>query len=166
MTTAIETKPPRRVQLANTVSGDVDADIDAVWAVVRDPTRVGEWSKECVRAEWLGDSTSAVAGARFRGRNRAGLFRWGRTCEVVSAEPYALVWRTVPTVAYPDSTEWTLSLARIDGGTRITQQFRVVKGPKVLAFVYALLVPTHRERTAELTADLRRLGDVATRQPD
>jgi len=46
---------------------------------------------------------------------------------------------------------------------------RELKLPRLtlcLCCVYALLVPTHRERTAELTADLRRLGDVATRQPD
>ena len=79
----------------------------------------------------------------------------------MSADPYALVWRTVPTVLYPDSTEWTISLDRVGGRTRITQAFHVVRGPKVLAVVYAFLVPTHRDRTAELTADLRRLGAAA-----
>lgn len=156
-------RPPRRVQLANRVEVDVDVDIDEVWDVVRDVTRVGEWSHECVGAEWLGDATEAVPGARFRGRNRAGAFRWGRVCEVVSADPHELVWITVPTALYPDSSEWRISLAEVDGGTRITEQFRVLRAPKVLAVVYAYLVPNHRDRTAALVDDLTRLGAVASR---
>ena len=39
-------KPPRRIQMQNSVSVSVDAGIDEVWNVVRDVTRVGEWSNE------------------------------------------------------------------------------------------------------------------------
>ena len=106
-------KPPRRVQLENRVVVTVDADIDDVWNVVRDVTRIGEWSHECLGAEWLG-ATTATPGARFRGRNRAGVFRWGRVCEIVSAEPYELAWRTVPTALYPDSSEWRITLGRVE----------------------------------------------------
>ena len=143
----------------------VDVPVEAVWDVVADVTRVGEWSRECVGAQWLGDARTAVPGARFRGRNRAGLFRWGRICEVVAADPYELVWRTVPTALYPDSTEWAIALEAVDGGsrTRIEQRFRVLRAPKVLDVVYAALVPSHRDRDAELTGDLERLGAAAAR---
>ena len=154
-------RPPRRVQLENRVEVTVDASIDAVWDVVRDVTRVGEWSHECVGAEWLGGAAAASPGARFRGRNRAGVLRWGRACEVVSADPYELVWTTVPTALYPDSSEWRITLAEVDGGTSVTQRFRVLRAPKVLAVVYAYLVPNHRDRTAALVEDLERLGGVA-----
>lgn len=156
-------KPPRRVQPTCDVAVTVDAPIDAVWDVVRDVTRVGEWSHECVGAEWIGDARSAAPGARFRGRNRAGLFRWGRVCEIVSAEPYELVWRTVPTARYPDSSEWRITLTPADGGgggTRIMQHFHVLRAPKVLSILYALMIPTHRDRTAALAADLERIGEV------
>ena len=153
--------PPRRVQLENSVAVTVDADIDEVWDVVSDVTRVGEWSHECVGAAWLGDATSATPRARFRGRNRAGIFRWGRVCEIVSAENYELVWRTVPSRLYPDSSEWRIALDSIDGGTTISQQFRVIRAPKVLSVLYALVIPAHRDRTAALKEDLRRLGQVA-----
>jgi hypothetical protein len=139
----------------------VDAGIDQVWDVVRDVTRVGEWSHECVAAAWLGDARAPVAGARFRGRNRSGPFRWGRICEIVSAEPYELVWVTVPTALYRDSSEWRITLTEVAGGTRITLQFRVLRAPKVLAVVFALLIPGHRDRTAALVEDLARLGAVA-----
>lgn len=162
-------KPRRRVQLHNTVTVTVSADIDEVWEVVSDVTRVGEWSHECLAAQWLGSSTSSAAGARFRGRNRAGMFRWGRVCEIVSAEPYELVWFTVPTVLFPDSSEWRITLDRVDGGTRIAQQFHVLRAPKVLSVLYALLIPAHRDRTAALIDDLERLGTAAMaprQQPD
>jgi hypothetical protein len=110
---------------------------------------------------WLGDVTSAVPGARFRGRNRAGIIRWGRVCEILSAEPHELVWRTVPTALYPDSSEWRITLDEVDDGTRISQSFRVLRAPKMLGVMYAILIPTHRDRTAALTDDLRRLGTVA-----
>ena len=155
--------PPRRVQMENSVAVTVDADIDEVWDVVRDVTRVGEWSHECVGAAWLGDSTSATPGARFRGRNRAGMFHWGRVCEIVSAVPYELTWRTVPSTLYPDSSEWRVTLNEGDGGTTISQHFRVIRAPKVLSVLYALVIPTHRDRTAALIEDLKRLGGVARR---
>jgi hypothetical protein len=157
--------PPRHVQMENSVTVAADADIDEVWDIVRDPTRVGEWSHECVGAAWLGGATAAVPGARFRGRNRAGIFRWGRVCEILSAEPYELVWRTVPTALYPDSSEWRITLDKTEGGTRITQRFRVTRGPKVLAVLYALAIPAHRDRTDALVADLNRLGAAARRTP-
>lgn len=162
--------PRRRIQHAGSVAVVVPAGIDAVWAVVRDPTRVGQWSHECVDGRWVGGATEARPGARFRGRNRQGPFRWGRLCEVVRAEPYELVWRTVPTRLYPDSTEWALRLSPADeaggdgAGTRIEQTFQVVKGTW-LEPIYATAVPAHRQRATALKRDLARIGGVAARQP-
>jgi hypothetical protein len=141
----------------------IDADPGAVWDVVRDVTRVGEWSHECVGIAWLDGATSATPGARFRGRNKQGIFRWGRVCEIVTAEPYVLAWRTVPTALYPDSTEWKIRLHRTGNATQMEQSFRVIRGPKLLALLYGLVLPAHRDRTAALTEDLRRLGDLALR---
>lgn len=154
-------KPARKVQLANSVAVTVDADIDSVWDVVTDPTRIGEWSHECRSGEWLPGSRAAVAGARFRGRNRSGIFRWGRVCEVESADRYELRWRTLPTRLFPDSSVWQITLDRDGARTRISQRFEVVRGPVVLAYLYAWLVPNHRDRTAALIEDLTRLGSVA-----
>jgi len=75
---------------------------EAIWAVVADVTRVGEWSGECRGCIWVEGASEAVAGARFRGTNRRGGFRWTRLNEVVRADrPNELVWRTVPSGPYP-----------------------------------------------------------------
>jgi hemerythrin-like domain-containing protein len=152
----------REVQRTGTTSVVVDADIDAVWRVVTDVTRTGEWSHECVGCTWLGGATEAVPGARFRGRNRQRVFRWGRVCEVLSAEPHELVWRTVPTTLFPDSSEWSIRLVAEDGGTRVEQAFRVLEAPpRLIEAAYATMLPAHRDRTVALQEDLRRLGGLA-----
>ena len=53
-------------------------------------------------------------------------------------------------------------MAQVDAGTRISQQFRVLRSPKVLSILYAVMIPAHRDRTVALAGDLTRLGTVAT----
>jgi uncharacterized protein YndB with AHSA1/START domain len=155
----------RQVQKQSRVEVVVDAAPAEVWPVVSDVTRVGEWSHECRSAEWAGGDGRPVPGARFRGRNRAGWLRWGRTCEIVAVEePRALIWRTVPTWLYPDSTEWCIELGPSGPGTRITQSFRVLRAPWLLDRLYARLIPSHQDRDARLEADLVRLGAAARQE--
>lgn len=153
----------RQVQKTGHNEVVVAASPEAVWEVVADITRVGEWSHECVECSLLDGATRVEPGVRFRGRNRQGLFRWGRQCEVVSSDAPELVWRTVPTRLSPDSTVWRIRVTPADdGGTRIEQSFEVVRAPKILEVVYATILPAHRDREAALTADLERLGALAT----
>ena len=153
------------VQKKSRVEVVVDATVPQVWEVISDVTRIGEWSHECHTARWLGDADGAAPGARFRGRNRAGWARWGRTCEVVNVEPpRQIVWRTVPTPLFPDSTQWRIQLERTsDGHTRITQSFTVLRAPWLLDRLYARLIPTHQDRDAQLAQDLARVGVSALR---
>lgn len=142
---------------------DVAATPEQVWALLTDITRAGEWSHETQGGEWLDGATSAVLGARFRGRNQQGRTKWSRVCEVVVADaPRTISWRTVPTrVVYRDSTRWTYELAPTDTGCTITQRFEVLQlGPILDRFFYAI-VPAHRDRSAALAGDLRSLGEVA-----
>jgi hypothetical protein len=60
---------------------------NALYALVSDVTRMGEWSPETTACAWLGDASGAAVGARFRGANRRGWRRWSTTCTVVDADP-------------------------------------------------------------------------------
>jgi len=156
--------PSRRIPREATVAIDVDADIDAIWSIVSDPTRVGEWSHECLGADWIGGHRRSVPGARFRGRNRQGGVRWGRECEIVRCETYEIVWRTVPSWLYPDSSEWSIRLNEVQGGTRIEQSYEVLKST-YLEPLYAVVVPAHRDRGEALRRDLERIGELAGAEP-
>jgi hypothetical protein len=52
----------------------VDLPAGALWELVTAVDRYGEWSPECVRAEWLGDVAGRPprTGDRFAGHNRLG----------------------------------------------------------------------------------------------
>lgn len=134
---------------------------EAVWAVVADVTRVGEWSGECRGCAWERGSSSPVAGARFRGRNRRGGLRWTRLNEVVVADsPHELVWRTVPSGPYPDSVEWRLTLVAEGAATRVTESYRIVHIPRLMEWAISACFPPHRDRTGDLERDLTRLRDL------
>jgi uncharacterized protein YndB with AHSA1/START domain len=144
----------------------VDAPPTAVWKVVGDLWRTGEWSHECREVELVDGAAELAVGVRFRGRNKVGKTGWSRTCEIVGRESgHEISWRTVPTHLYRDSTVWTITVEPAGKGTRITQRYEVVKlGPLFDRFIYHF-VPVHRDRREALTADLQRIGEVA-RGPD
>jgi uncharacterized protein YndB with AHSA1/START domain len=147
---------------SGSVAVEVDATPEQVWAVLADITRTGEWSHETQGGEWLDGATAAVAGARFRGRNRNGRQKWSRVCEVLGAEaPEVISWRTVPSRLYPDSTRWTYELTPIDGGCRITQHFEVLQLNPIIDRLFYALIPAHRDRSAALAGDVHSLGAVA-----
>jgi uncharacterized protein YndB with AHSA1/START domain len=151
-----------RIARSAAVEVVVDAPAEAVWAVLADVPRVGEWSAECRGARWLDGATAAAPGVRFRGSNRVRWSRWARICRVdVVDPPRELAWRTVPSGVFRDSVQWRVTLDPVDGGTRIAQSYRVLSIPRLAEAAAALALPEHRDRGAALRADLQRLGAVA-----
>jgi uncharacterized protein YndB with AHSA1/START domain len=153
----------RRLPQSGEVEVVVDAAPEAVWAVLADVTRIGEWSHECRGAEWLDGARAAAPGARFRGRNTAGRgVRWARTCEIrVADAPRELVWRTAGPRLMRDASQWCVRLEPAGSGTRIRQDFRVVTMAAWADLVISFMIPAHLDRAAALRADLERLGEVA-----
>jgi hypothetical protein len=153
----------RRAAITGYAEATVTAPVDAVWRVVADVTRTGEWSHECLRVVWLGGAVQAAPGVRFRGRNRSGWLRWSRTCEMLTVDPPTrITWRTITTPLFVDSTEWSVHLHPTEGGgTRIVQEYRLTRCPRWFEWIAVRLIPGHIDRTAALTDDLRRIGAVA-----
>jgi uncharacterized protein YndB with AHSA1/START domain len=136
----------------------VAAPVEEVWALVSDVTRTGEWSVECRGAEWLDGATGPTKGARFRGRNRRNATRWSRVCEVLEVDPpKRLTWRTLPTRLLPDSTRWEFELTPSSAGTTLTERMQVLQIPGLYDRMFATFLPQHRDRTADLQADLARI---------
>src|SRR5262249_43597007 len=66
----------------------INAAPEAVYDLVADLPRMGEWSPECVRLEWADGATRPAVGARFVGHNVSGpfgLMRWSRHGTVLAA---------------------------------------------------------------------------------
>lgn len=145
----------------------IDAPPEAVWALVSDVTRTGEWSVECRGAEWQDGASAAVKGARFRGRNRRNATRWSRVCEVLEVDAAKrLVWRTLPTRLLPDSTRWEFELRPTGAGTELTERMQVLHIPALYDWLFAAMLPQHRDRTADLEADLGRIKARLEAQAD
>lgn len=155
---------PRRLCLPRTACTEVvvPAALADVWAVVVDPTRVGEWSHEALGAEWVEGDGSAV-GDVFRGTNKLGGLRWSRRCTVTAREEQSrFSYRTDGGLA-GDQTEWTFELAAVEGGTRIRESYQILAMPSALEFFVVRLMPSHLDRTEALAGDLERIGVLAAR---
>ncbi|MFC8042496.1 SRPBCC family protein [Nocardia sp. NPDC057353] len=156
---------PLRAVLYGEQSVEVAAAPAAVWEILADVPRVGEWSHECHSAAWLDGATAAAPGARFRGRNRSGRSRWSRTCTVTEVVPErALGWITHGGI-YGDHTEWRYTLEPAGTGTRITQTYRVQAMPRWFDRLAWRITPAHHDRREALRDDLSRLGLLAAHAP-
>jgi Polyketide cyclase / dehydrase and lipid transport len=146
------------------VTVHVEAPPGAVYDLVADVTRIGEFSPECRRAEWLDDARRATPGARFRGRNIANkLSRWSRTCEVLTANGgREFSFRTVPAPTKPDSTVWCYRFQPAGDGTDVTESYEVVKlPPRPLLALYRHLLPHHMDMRPHLRRTLEAIKRTA-----
>lgn len=153
----------KRTSAAETI---IDAPAKAIWAVICDVTRVGEWSGECRGCSWVGEVRAPVLGARFQGANRRSWLRWTRLNEVITAnEPAQLVWRTIPNGPYPDSVEWQIDLVPETAAPGVRESFTVLAMPRLMEWLLWVVVPAHRDRTHDLESDLKRLKSLAENSP-
>lgn len=105
-----------------TVSRTIAASPEAVWVLVSDPTRMGEWSPENVGAKWLGEVSRAVVGAQFRGSNKNGRVKWNTKCTVTECaenEAFAFDVKSGPMPL----ASWAYRLQAIEGGTEVTEEW-------------------------------------------
>ncbi len=131
----------------------VDKDRDAVWDLVTDVARIGEWSPECVGASFL-DGGKPRPGAQFEGRNRApNGFEWSTSCVVTEAErPATFEWVVLDSALDPQrpGSTWRYELVPgLPGQTVVRHSF--VHGPGATGVTDA--VRSHPERAAALIQD-------------
>jgi uncharacterized protein YndB with AHSA1/START domain len=106
----------------------VSAPPEKLYDLITDVRRMGEWSPETVRCEWLGAATGPAVGARFKGSNKNKFMRWTTKPEVVVAEPGREFAFVVPAVfGSKDLTKWTYRFEEAtDGGTDLTESFEIM----------------------------------------
>ena len=70
-----------------TVTRDISATADAIWNLVSDLPRMGEWSPENVGGEWLKGASGPALGAKFKGNNANADKKWSTTVTVSECAP-------------------------------------------------------------------------------
>lgn len=141
----------------------------AVWAYVRDVTRVGQWSPECLRGTYLGGATEAAEGVRFRGANKRGAVRWFTNCTVVRFEPErAIAWDVFPPYGGAATARWTYELQPVDGGTEVVESFEVYRATFLTMVGWVLMGGKQNRREMverSLGESLQKLKELVESQP-
>lgn len=137
---------------------DISAPPEAVWDLITDVTRMGEWSPECYRCAWLDGGTGPREGARFKGWNRQGPLRWATTSTVVESrrgEVFSFTTRD-------SAATWTYRLTpTADGGTHVVET-RTDGDKPLIAKVFGKVVPGRDDRLRDgMAQTLRRLKETA-----
>ena len=154
--------PARPWRTTGSVETFIAAPAEAVYAAVADVTKTGERSPECRAADWLPNCEPGTVGARFRGRNRSGLARWSRVCEVIEADPgRSFAFRTIPEridVSRADSTTWRYTLEPTGQGTTVTHSYEITKLPLApFRRLYGWLLPHHCDMRPQMASTLANL---------
>jgi len=100
----------------------IDASPETVYGVVSDVTRMGEWSPETIKCEWIDGATGPVVGARFKGSNKRGFVRWSTKPVVIVADP----GREFAFDVSPD-TRWRYRFEADGTGTTVSESFEMLR---------------------------------------
>jgi hypothetical protein len=149
---------------------EIDADATALYDMVSDLPRIGEWSPECERVVWEGEVDVPVEGTTFFGHNAVGpgrRIRYKRHGRVLVAER-GREFAFITDEGGRESTVWRYTFAPAGSRTRVTESYEVRWIP---TWARILDVPTnrHRELVENMRTTLERLKAAAeagaTEQP-
>ncbi len=149
------------------VTTHIDAPAHAVFALVADPMRMGEWSPETARTTWRGGATGAAVGATFRGHNVAGSLKWSTDATIVeldSPEQFAFEVKAGPIKV----ARWGYEIAPdADGAGCVVSETWVERRPaafRVVADRVAKITDRKAHNVAGMTETLARLKAAAEKR--
>lgn len=106
---------------------DIDASPEAVWTIVSDLKRMGEWSPQCRKMRVLGGPVRV--GTTTINLNRKGFLFWPTTAKVVRFEPKkSIAFRIVE-----NRTVWSYELEPTASGTRVVERREAPTGTSKLS---------------------------------
>lgn len=144
------------------VSRNVAAPADVVWALVTDVTRMGEWSPETTSARWIKGAGGPAAGARFQGVNRNGSKQWKSVATITAAEPASRFEFRV-TAGPLQIADWAYAIEPTPEGCRVTETWsdRRSRFTKVVSRRISGVEDRASHNRAGMTATLERLAAAA-----
>jgi len=134
---------------------------EPVYDLIADITRMGQWSPECYRCEWVPPATQAVEGARFRGHNKLGRYRWITTAVITAAAAgREFAFTVVHDKTGREETVWRYRLEPSPTGTVLTESFEFLWCP-IGNRVAELLIPRGRQLRRGLKQTLLQIKSAA-----
>ena len=131
----------------------IQATPEHVWALISDVTRMGEWSPECRRCDWVDGATGPAVGSSFKGHNKRGFARWTTTCHVVAAEPAKVLAFKVGDPDKASAMTWRYELRADGAGTVLTETFdQTGEQPGYYRVMHRLM--GIKDRQADMTAGM------------
>jgi Polyketide cyclase / dehydrase and lipid transport len=154
------------------VTAEIAAPAEAVYDLVADMPRMGEWSPECERVEWTGGARAATPGAAFTGHNRKGWRHWSTHGTVTVAERGREFTFEVRSLLNLPVSRWSYRFEDREGGCRVTESTQdrrglLIKTAGLLATGVVDRGARNRETMTQTLQSLRaaaeaRSGSVAT----
>jgi uncharacterized protein YndB with AHSA1/START domain len=147
--------------LAVTVEREIPASADHLYRLISDVTKMGQWSPETVKAEWIGDVTEPAVGAQFKGSNALGSLKWSTKPTVTAAEPGRRFAFQVPGGAGP---LWTYELISTANGTLVRESMKQERrSPAPIRLMQRMAGVRDREANLReaMTTTLERLAAAA-----
>lgn len=138
--------------LSRSESVFVAASANAVYDLVSDVTRTGEWSPICTACWWHDQAAEPRPGAWFSGRNEADTETWETKSQVeVADRGREFTWLVGGAFA-----RWGYTLGQADGGVELTESWTFLpEGIMLLRKKYGLPAQTHIDlRTAQAQASI------------
>ena len=121
---------------------------EALYDLVSDVTRTGEWSPIC-KACWWDEGAGPEPGAWFTGRNETPTRTWETRSQVVTADR----GREFSWMVGAGVVRWSYTLEPEDGGTRLTESWEFT--PEGLAFFAEKYGDQADEQIADRTSAAR-----------
>lgn len=104
------------------VTREVNASPEVVWAMVTDLPRMGEWSPENQGGEWVKGATGPAVGARFKGHNKNAKKSWSTSVQVNACdEPTKFSFGLM--VLGKNWCDWVYEIEPTATGSRITHSW-------------------------------------------
>jgi len=151
------------IPMASATKGEASIDIAArsyqVFDLVADLSRMGEWSPECYRVEWLDGAAGPEVGARFRGYNHIGLIKWtaeGKVTEALRGREFAFSTEDKGR----EMTRWRYRFAQQGSVTRVVESYQLVWEPPWIRFA-DLFMPRTRQLARGMKRTLEHLKNAA-----
>ncbi len=102
----------------------VEVSAEALYDLVSDITRTGEWSPVCTSCWWDDDAEAGQVGAWFTGHNELPHRTWRTRSEVVAAER----GREFAWVVGGSFVRWGFTMTPAQSGTRLTESWEFLPG--------------------------------------